>query len=387
MKKFIVAVLAIMLALPVSNTFAGDPGSEQVAAFIDSITLGIYVDTSYQYVFDKEDGADIDDGSRPLYQENNSFSINAFTISLDKTPTMEGGIMDLFGFRTDILFGQQADLLSSAGFGDDVDNVDAYQAYLQFLVPVGESGILVQAGKFVTLAGFEVIEAKDNPNITRSWLFGNAIPFTHTGVRASTSFGAVDVALGLNNGWDVTDDNNEAKTVEAQVALNFESGMVSDGWLGVTGYFGKEDDEGDDTRSLITVVATATFMERFTLIGDLDFGWDEALGDDASWWGAAGYIVAELTPGISGALRVEYFDDPDGFRLGGGDISMFAITPTLIFKPFQGIVSPHQYLENLELRLEYRMDSSSEDYFVDENGELTDTQHGLAAQLLYWIEI
>nr|NIP31683.1 outer membrane beta-barrel protein [Candidatus Dadabacteria bacterium]NIQ16498.1 outer membrane beta-barrel protein [Candidatus Dadabacteria bacterium] len=161
MNRLIVALLAIMLSFPVTSAVAGESGAEEVSAFLDSITLGIYVDTSYQYVFDKEDGADLDDGSRPLNQENNSFSINAFTVSIDKTPSMDGGVMDLFGFRADVLFGQQADLLSSAGFGDDVDNVDAYKAYLSFLIPAGESGILIQAGKFVTLAGFELIEAKD----------------------------------------------------------------------------------------------------------------------------------------------------------------------------------------------------------------------------------
>jgi hypothetical protein len=37
----------------------------------------------------------------------------------------------------------------------------------------------------VTLAGYEVIEAWKDPNITRSILFGFAIPFTHTGIRAN----------------------------------------------------------------------------------------------------------------------------------------------------------------------------------------------------------
>ena len=69
--------------------------------------------------------------------------------------------MDLIGFRADILIGEQAPLLASNGLSDDV--IDPYQAYLQFLAPVG-NGINFYAGKFVTLAGYEVIEAKDNPN-------------------------------------------------------------------------------------------------------------------------------------------------------------------------------------------------------------------------------
>ena len=219
--------------------------------FFESIDLGFYVDTTYQYVFDRDSGEEIGDGSRPLYRDNNSFDLNVFTITLAKEPVLEGGIMDLFGFRADVLLGSQAELISSAGFGDDDDNIDVYQAYINLLIPAGDSGINFYAGKFVTLAGFEIIEAKGNPNITRSWLFGNAIPFTHTGIRASTSAGPLDLNLGLNNGWDNTEDDNGAKTLEAQIALNFGSGAVTDGWLGVTGYFGEEEDgeDGDDEYS------------------------------------------------------------------------------------------------------------------------------------------
>ncbi len=43
----------------------------------------------------------------------------------------------------------------------------------------------IDAGKFVTPIGAEVIESQDNWNYTRSTLFGYAIPFYHTGLRAT----------------------------------------------------------------------------------------------------------------------------------------------------------------------------------------------------------
>lgn len=394
-KKTCLILLLCFLVIPATQVRAemsqeDKDEVEAMAAFFKSINFGFYVDTSYQYVFDKPDGTDIDDGSRPLYRDNNSFALNAFTISMEKTPSIEGGIMDLFGFRGDVLLGSQAELISSAGFGDDDDNIDIYQGYLHLLIPVGENGINLYAGKFVTLAGFEVIEAKFNPNSTRSFLFGNAIPFTHTGVRASTTLGSFDLTLGVNNGWDVTEDNNESKTIEAQIAYSYAGETVTDSWLGVTGYFGEEDDDGDSFTSLITVVGTMTLMDKFTFIADADFGWAsdvaDLAGDDAFWWGLAGYTVVDLHPAFSVALRAEYFDDSDGVRLGQ-EVSVFEVTPTLIVKPFKGLIKGNRYMDNMEMRFEYRWDHADEDFFVKEDGEADKNQHGVMAQLLYWIDI
>jgi len=200
-----------------------DEKLQGLVTFFDSIDLSFYVDTTYQYVFDKRASDDVQ--LRPLYPENEQFSINAFTISLGKTPSMDGGVFDLLGFRADILFGQQAGLLASQGLSGE--QVDPYQGYLQFLAPVG-TGINFYAGKFVTLAGYEVIEAKNNPNITRSILFGFAIPFTHVGIRSDYTAGPVTFTAGVNNGWDLVEDNNDNMTIESQIAFSHSGGAISD---------------------------------------------------------------------------------------------------------------------------------------------------------------
>ena len=363
------------------------------AAFFKAIDITFYVDTTYQYVFDKPDGEDISDGSRPLYPENNSFSINAFTTSIAKVPTTDGSIVDLFGFRADILIGQQAKLIRSAGLGGDDTEIDLYQGYLNVFIPFSDTGLDFYAGKFVTLAGFEVIEAKDNPNITRSWLFGNAIPFTHTGIRGTVSTGPVDWTLGLNNGWDVTDDNNEAKTVEAQIAYSYSGDTITDFWFGTTGYFGKEDDANDSFRSLLTFVGSMTLKDMLSFIVDVDVAWENDVadlgGDNANWWGVAGYIVADVHPAINLALRGEVFDDSDGVRIGtpGTGIKVYEVTPTISITPFKGLIDGVRYLDNMEWRFEFRWDHADEPFFVEEDGSLSEDQYGIIAQLLYWIEL
>ena len=336
------------------------------AVDISSIGFGFSLDTTYQYVSDGEVGGGIVE--RGLYPEHNDFSIDAFTLSLEKVPTVGEGVMDLVGFRADILFGEQAERLGF-GFNSDGDGaVSPYQAYINVLVPSGSSGLNIYAGQFTTLAGWELIEAKDNTNITRSLLFYR-IPFAHSGVRATFSAGSLDLAVGLSNDWDAVDDVDDGKTFESQIALNF----ANDGWLGVTGYFGDTD---GDTRTLITVVGTVTLLEKVTLVADFEYTSHDAGGDR---WGIAGYAIVSLADSMSLALRGEYVDDSeilgdDGAELG---VELYEFTSTLILTPFESV-------GNFETRLEYRYDKADGDdtYFAGE-----EEQHGFAVQLLYWLDV
>ncbi len=349
-------LLGIQFAVPRANAI--DLGN------LESIGLGFSLDTTYQYVSDGEVGGGIVE--RGLYPEHNDFSIDAFTLSLEKVPTVGEGVMDLVGFRADILFGEQAERLgfgfgSTANDGDPTDGaVSPYQAYINVLVPSG--GLNIYAGQFTTLAGWELIEAKDNTNITRSLLFYR-IPFAHSGVRATFSAGSLDLALGLSNDWDALDDADDGKTFESQIALNF----ANDGWLGVTGYFGDTD---GDTRTLITVVGTVTLLEKVTLVADYEYTSHDAGGDR---WGFAGYAIVSLSDAMSLALRGEYVDDTETENA----VELYEFTSTLILTPFES-------MGNFETRLEYRYDKADGDdaYF----GE-SDEQHGFAVQLLYWLDV
>ena len=360
------SLMMIAAALLLGTQFAAPRANALDLGSLESIGLGFSLDTTYQYVSNGEVGEGI--AERGLYPEHNDFSIDAFTLSLEKVPTVGEGVMDQVGFRADVLFGEQAERLGF-GFNSDGDGaVSPYQAYINVLIPGGGSSLNIYAGQFTTLAGWELIEAKDNTNITRSLLFYR-IPFAHSGVRATFSAGSLDFALGLSNDWDAVDEVDDGKTFESQIALNF----ANDGWLGVTGYFG---DTGGDTRSLVTVVGTMTLMEKVTLIADFEYTSHDAGGDR---WGFAGYAIVSLADSMSLALRGEYVDDSeildaDGMESG---IELYEFTSTLILTPFES-------MGNFETRLEYRYDKADGDdaYFAGE-----EDQHGFAVQLLYWLDV
>jgi len=378
-----------------------------------SLRLGFYVDTTYQAAFHQPNDQDI--LLRTLYPDQNQFNFNAFTLTLAKDPKYTDEVWDLIGFHTDILFGEQAPRLASQGLGE-FDEVDPYQAYLQAIAPVG-NGIDFYAGRFVTLAGYEVIEARDDPNISRSILFGFAIPFTHTGIRSHYAAGPFDFSLGMNNGWDTTKNEDGNFTLESQIAIGTDeiTPGVTDASLAVTGYFGKEsqslpeeETEGtvfDDWRNLLTVVGSVNLFDRLTLIAEADFGWQqgitspELLLDDqqAFWWGTAGYAVVDLYKDLAHfALRGEYFKDRNRFRTFANDslaTKFYEITSTFSLRPFKGLGISNKYLDNLEMRAEFRWDHANDPYFLRKGttseGEqnLDKNQYELSAQLLYWFDL
>ena len=81
----------------------------------------------------------------------------------------------------------------------------------------------MQAGRFVTLLGEEIIPTyqSQNFNETRSLLFTLGEPLTHTGIRASYTFNDyVSATGGLNNGWDSgTGLNNGGPSYEGEIIV------------------------------------------------------------------------------------------------------------------------------------------------------------------------
>src|SRR5256714_212565 len=95
-----------------------------------------------------------------------------------------------------------------------VSQFDLQQAFVTYIAPIG-SGLRFDVGKYVTHLGYEVIEGYDGygDNYSRSILFGYAIPFTHTGLKASYGFSSKVAAMfEVVNGWDLVRDNNLSKS-------------------------------------------------------------------------------------------------------------------------------------------------------------------------------
>ena len=336
-----------------------------------------YVDTTYTY--NLNDPQNRVNALRVFDTEANSFLLNNSELSFMKTPDAGGA-----GFGLVLNYGADAQVTQAAGSitdstGDTVkDDFDVQEGFVSYGFKSGKGWW--RFGKFVTLHGAEVIRSPGDYNISRSFLFGYAIPFTHTGLRVHYDVGPnLSGHFGVNNGWDNLKDDGKGKTAELQVGLALPDMLA----LSITGMYGPEDNDGtgvgtaQDNRGLVDVVATLTPVDGVTAVFNYDRGSQTngmGAGSPALWQGYAAYLNVGLGEKHSATLRGEIFDDHDGYRtsIAGGQ-TLKEVTLTLSCKQ----------VDNLEMRAEYRYDMSNQNVFQDDKGVLKDTQSTVGVQFIY----
>jgi hypothetical protein len=321
----------------VTSAPAPAPDEAPAAPWYGQVVVGGLVDAYYSLRLRDDDGFATDDsGARTFDGTNGSFTLGYAELNLGMAPAP-------VGFRIDLGAGPTADAVGSVSGGASIDLLQ--QAYVSFLVP-GVDKLVLDFGRFVTTAGAEVIEAKDNWLYSRSILFGFAIPFTHTGIRATYPVTPeITVQASIVNGWDVVKDNNTAKTFGVNVT--YSKGDTT----GLLTWYGGEEVTDGDFRNLIDLVVTQKIDPALTLNLNADIGFQ----GDAKWYGIAAMGRYEVSRMLRLALRAEYFDDPDGVRTGTmpGGINVTEITANAGFP--MG--------DHVELKLEGRIDIASEDVF------------------------
>ncbi len=152
----------------------------------------------------------------------NSFMANMTQIVFERPANASGSGMDRVGFRARLNFGTDARFSRArTNFqpGNDNTELDMQEMYGEYIAPIG-NGLKIQAGKINTLIGYEVINAWENPNFSRTMMFGLSQAFTTTGIRFTYPFAKWATAtIGLINGWDNVEDNNRGKSFEYLVAF------------------------------------------------------------------------------------------------------------------------------------------------------------------------
>ncbi len=287
---------------------------------VPSVRFHGFVSAAYDYNFNTPHGGM--NGFRVFDEQANSFSLDVVEVVVERAS--EAG--SPAGFRVDLTAGSAIPHVTAArglfrdraGVGADVDLQQA------FVTLAPGSGPHFDVGKFVTPFGYEVIEGYDgfNDQATRSLLFGYAIPFTHTGVRAGYSVSPRVAATALLvNGWDNVVDNNAGKSVGGQVAWT-PCGSVS---VLAGGMLGPEQDGDTQTRRrLFDAVAVWHATSAVTVGGNYDWGRDrrepppgtEGPILDVRWTGGAGYVRVESPGGVAVSVRGEWFRDASGVRTG-----------------------------------------------------------------------
>jgi hypothetical protein len=281
----------------------------------------------------------------PLFRQYDT-NANSFTLNYAKLGLQAG--LDPVSARVDVGYG-----LTGAGFF-------VQQAFGTVKL---NSLVSLDAGKFVTHAGGEVIETNKNWLYSRSLLFFG-IPAYHTGVRLNLAISPTLTAmLSVVNGWNNDPDENEGKTFGANVTYS-ANGITAAG----TTYVGKEGAGASDYRLLLDGVFAIAVSDALSLAANLDFLQE----GDANWFGVSVMAKAVLAEGLALAARGEFLKDKNLY--GVREESLYEGTAML----------GYTWAQHFEVRAEVRADLSSAEVFLKGTEPRKNQVTGLLGFLTYF---
>jgi hypothetical protein len=366
---------------PTASAVVAAPPAEAATAPAPAIAFGweALVDAYYMYNFTGDPKT-----QAPLYR-NFDTTANNFALSYAKLGVHAD--IEQVSFRLDFGYGHTpaiinagSALLSAPGSDEAATDTQALygSAFLvqQAFATVRPTAYLsIDAGRFVTSAGAEVIETNKNWLYSRSMLF-YGIPLLHTGLRINAALlgtiAAPELVLSfqLVNGWNNDPDINSDKTF----GLNLTYTPANLGLTAAaTSYIGKEV-AGADT----TIVVDAVVLKD---LGNLSLGLnvDYAKSGTPYWLGAAAMARFILNDAFNVAARAEYVYSKAG---GYGAITV-PTTDKLSFYELTGMVA-WTVGKHYELRIEGRADLANQEVFVKGATPRKNQITGLVGALAYF---
>ncbi|MDP9172342.1 MAG: porin [Planctomycetota bacterium] len=288
----------------------------------------------------------------------NSPKLDQVDLTIERLVDPTKGKFDVGG-RIEGIFGTDATFVHSNGILDNsvkhgaggFSQLDLEQAYITVAIPTSNGqGLLLKAGKFVTLMGYESINPTANPLFTHAYSFSYAIPFTQTGVLAQYIFNSnLNVIGGFTRGWNQsTLDNNGAIDFLGQVNYT-----INDKWS-ITGNLSVGPEATKDNGDYWFVpegILTYKMSDQLTLTADTVYGFANAL---AQWYGVAAYANYKLNNMFAFNGRGEYYHDGKGFTtgFGGTDLNFYEVTAGVAITP----LPDNEWFKTLTIRPEVRYD-------------------------------
>ncbi len=344
------------------------------------MTISGSVDAYYRANFNAPNKGDFAQAPATSFANNPGFSLGMANI-------IAGYEGEKVGFVADLVFGPRGEdaVFASPYYSEGRGSSQIVnQLYMYWNV---SDIVTLTFGNFNTYLGYEVISPAANFNYSTSYMFSYG-PFSHTGIKA-------DFVLSDNwsfmasvmNPTDMTEFNPFGTyTYGAQLGYETDAGGT---WLNFL--YGDQDGKLDEDFPLTSTDMSAgnTFQVDLTTGFDVSEtvylglnatynttspveGYDGSSivdldGDDAGFFGVAGYVQTAASDMFSVGLRGEYFSVFNGGLDGvvgvdgEGDGNVFAVT----------LSGNAKVANNLTLIPEVRLDSMSEDFFTDNNLEST----------------
>jgi len=224
--------------------------------------------------------------------------------------------------------------------------------------------VTVDAGRFVTPAGFELFESKDNWLYTKGLLFCYAVTTGHEGVRVGVPLSdSLTLTAAVANGLDLYANDvggagSPYKT--GMLTLGYSAGETT---AAVTGFVAKDPATTEDAFLVDAVVTQGLGKLAVNVSGD--FG---GLGG-SNWLGVGASAKYQVTDPVAAVARVEYLQDKDAIHTG------LAPAESLISAT---IGASYAVGANASLRAEVRYDKADEKVFNGEDGTARATLAAIA---------
>ncbi len=363
------AAMATALLAGAQDSASTPAPAEPATWSVGPMDLSGLIDGYYSYNFNTPTAAN-NGQANDLYDFNdktNQFNLSEAKLTLNHDP-------DPIGAHVDFVYGRVNEFINAAGANttsaDQLNYIE--QAFLS-VKPKSAKGFELDFGKFVTSAGAEVIEAKDNWNYSRGLLFGWAIPYWHFGARATMPIGSETIGVQVVNGWNNISKTNGGATIgvtssyvkpKATLNLNYYGGPENP--TTTTGY-----------RHLFDGVLLLTPSDKFNAYINYDYGQNRdalvAQGDTLlnHWQGIAVAAKGQVSGSSALAFRYENFRDPQGFSTGAAQ-KLNEVTATYEYKAAEGFLT----------RFEYRRDWSDVPFFAKNDIDHVDSQSTLSVGLI-----
>lgn len=244
------------------------------------------------------------------------------------------------GFVADLVFGPRGTdaIFASPLYSATGDIVNQLYVYWNI-----SENVRLTFGNFNTFLGYEVISPSANFNYSTSYLFSYG-PFSHTGLRADFDLGNDwSAMLAVMNPTDITEFNPNGKYAYG-AQLGYSGQYLN--LLADDGAFEIDFTGGFDLSDTVFLGINAAYFDG---------------SDDTGFAGVALYPQLKTSDTFTLGLRGEYFAETGDFgAIGTGleDSSVLALTLT-------GSAT----IGNLILKPELRLDSASDDAFVDSDAD------------------
>jgi len=352
-----------------ANSLTAGSSTPSLSSLLGSTTFSGFVDMYYGY--NANQPISRNNSFRSFDGQANQFALNLVELVVDKPPVATNSRT---GYHIALGFGQAINAINGSDPGGLGFDQYLKEAYFSYLAPVGK-GLQVDLGKFVTPAGAEVIETKDNWNYSRGLLFSYAIPYYHFGMRAKYAFNDKYSLTGyITNGWNNVVDNNTGKTYGMSVGWNpTKKVSISENYMA-----GPEQAVNSNWRQLWDTVITYSPTSKLSLMANTDYGRGDRVAGIAHpvfWSGVAGFVKYAFNDRYALATRYEYYNDHDGFTTG---------TP----QHFNGITGTFERMiaSHILTRLEFRRDMSNQPTFVKGNNVPVMAQNTATAGLVFMFD-